>query len=48
MERKNYIQPATEVVMMHVENLMLTVSNGGGTPPDDGPAHIRRGTCIPD
>ena len=23
MKRKNYIQPATEVVMMHMENLMV-------------------------
>ena len=48
MKRKNYIQPATEVVMMHMANLMLTVSNGGETPPP-GNAHApHRGTGIPD
>lgn len=48
MKRKNYIQPATEVVMMHMENLMLTVSTnpGGG---GGGVVHApRRGTGIPD
>lgn len=48
MKRKNYIQPATEVVMMHMANLMLTVSinpGGGG----GGSAHApHRGTGIPD
>ena len=47
MKRKNYIQPATEVVMMHVENLMLAVSNGGETPPPGGAHAPRRGTDIP-
>ncbi len=48
MKRKNYIQPATEVVMMHMANLMLTVSTnpGGG---GGGSAHApHRGTGIPD
>ena len=48
MKGKNYIQPATEVVMMHMANLMLTVSTnpGGG---GGGSAHApHRGTGIPD
>jgi len=36
--KKNYNQPKTEIFDVRLENLMLSVSNGG-TPPDEGPAH---------
>ena len=49
MKRKIYNQPATEVIDVRIENLMLSVSNGGVTPPDEGPAHAPRrgGSLIP-
>ena len=47
MKKNRYIQPATDVAVVSVVNLMLTVSNGG-TPPDEGPASApARGNAIP-
>ncbi len=45
MKKNMYIQPATDVAVVSIVNLMLTVSNGGT---DDGPAHVpARGSAIP-
>ena len=49
MKKNMYIQPATDVAVVSVVNLMFSVSNGG-TPPDnnDGSAHVpARGSAIP-
>lgn len=36
--KRIYKQPITDVTIIRVTNLMLSVSNGG-TPPDEGSAH---------
>ena len=47
MEKKVYIQPATDISNLIVQNVMLTISSGG-TPPDEGPAHApKHGDIIP-
>ena len=45
--KKQYNQPKTEIAIYCVDNLMLSVSNGG-TPPDEGAAHApeRKGNTI--
>ena len=48
MKKMKYNQPKTEIFDVRIENVMLTVSNGGN-PPDEGPAHApaRKGDIIP-
>ena len=47
MKKNRYIQPATDVAVVSVVNLMLNVSNGG-TDTDNGPAHVpARGSAVP-
>ncbi len=36
--KKLYNQPKTEIFDVRLDNIMLSVSNGG-TPPDEEPAH---------